>query len=183
MAEPGAPEYEDPFKDNAFYKLLDRINDFGRDIGMWMILLTILAISCHVVMRYFFHAPINWAVDICMLFLLYITLFGSPWLLREDGHVGLDFFKDRLKGKPRVYEIMEIINNAIGALLCLVIVFFGIIETISVIQGRIVVDVPLSPPKWIVVVVIPITFLLMFFEFFRKVAIHYRAVKNLVKQK
>ena len=173
--DPG-PKYEDPLKENPFFKVLDRINNAGRNIGMIMIFISIVTISVHVVMRKFFHRPINWTIDVSMLFLFYITIFSSSWLLKADGHVSLDLLKEKI-GKRRT-AIFEMITNTIGALLCLVVVYYSILETIKVIRLDIIVDMPLQPPKWIVIGFLPIGFLLIFFEFVRKFIIFYHEAKR-----
>ena len=176
MAKPAKPQLEDPLKDSAFFKVLDRINNAGKNIGMIMILVAIVTITIHVVMRKLFHHPINWTIDVSMLFLFYITIFGSAWLLREDGHVSLDILKERISKHGMAK--FEMVTNSIGALLCLVVVYFSILQTIKTIRFEIIVDMPLQPPKWIVLGFLPIAFMLMFFEFVRKIVIYYHEFKK-----
>ena len=73
---------------------------------------------------------------------------------------------------------IEMITSIIGALLCLVVVYYSVLETIKVIRLDIIVDMPLQPPKWIVIGFLPIGFLLLFFEFIRKFVIFYHEAKK-----
>jgi TRAP-type C4-dicarboxylate transport system permease small subunit len=132
-----------------------------------MALITCLGISLHVFMRYFFGLPINWFIDIATLFLFYITFLGAAWLLRENGHVSLDFLFHAIG--PEKYGKVEIITNFICAIACLVITYYGVVEMMLSIELEIVVDMPLAPPKWIVLVFIPLGFLMLAIEFLRKV--------------
>lgn len=148
-------------------KLFDSVLDFGKSLGMLMIFLALIGICSHVFLRYFFGRPINWVIDVSTLFMFFLTFLGSAWLLREDGHVSLDFLYHTIG--PRKYRKVEIVTNSICALACLVVAYYGIIETLLAIKLDMSVDMPLAPPKWIVLIIVPLGFFMLAAEFLRKV--------------
>lgn len=157
----------DTGKPHFIIRLFDRVLDLGKFIGMIMILLTCIGICVHVLLRYFFDLPLNWTIDISTLFMFYITFLGTAWLLREDGHVSLDFLFHAIG--PQKFGRLEILTNLICSFACLIIVYYGILETKLAIELEVAVDMPLAPPKWIVLIFIPYGFLLLAMEFLRKV--------------
>ena len=148
----------------SFY---DRILDFGAEIGMLMIFIAFAGICWHVAGRYLFDAPINWFIDIATLLLFYITYLGSAWLLREKGHVSLDILRNFMG--PIKYKKVEIATNLFCAVACLLVAYYGVLETKLAIELDITIDMPLMPPKWIVLFMIPVSFVMMAIEFFRQV--------------
>lgn len=157
----------DAGKPHLIIKLFDRLLDLGKSIGMIMIFLSCIGICVHVFLRYFFHLPLNWTIDISTLFMFYITFLGTAWLLREDGHVSLDFLFHAIG--PQKYGKLEILTSLLCALACLIIVYYGIAETKLAIELEVAVDMPLAPPKWIVLIFIPYGFLLLAVQFVRRV--------------
>lgn len=157
----------DTKKSHLIGTIYDKILNAGKSIGMVMIFLTCIGICVHVFLRYFFDFPINWFIDIATLFLFFITFLGAAWLLREDGHVSLDFLFHAIG--PKKYNRVQIVTNVICGLACLFIAYYGVKETLLAIDLEVVVDMPLAPPKWIVLIFIPLGFLMLAIEFLRKV--------------
>lgn len=131
-----------------------------------MVFLSMLALCTHVAMRYIFNHPLNWVVDISTIFIFLITFLGAPWLLREEGHVSLDVLKGYLSHKN--WMRLQFINSLVCAVVCAVITVFGIIETISLQKMDIYLDMPLAPPKWPIIAVVPIGALLLTIQFGRR---------------
>lgn len=151
----------------------DRILGFASILGMGMILFAMLSLCAHVVMRYIFHKPLNWTLDVSSIFLLYLTLLAAAWLQKFEGHVAIDFIFGFLKPKSQLK--LHIFNSIICAIAFLIMIWFGIKETITVYRMDLYEDMPLEPPKWILIVVIPIGFLMLFIQFIRR-------IRNLIKK-
>lgn len=66
-----------------------------------MYIVVMLIMSYDVLMRYLLNSPTNWASDVSGYILLYSLFLGAGWLLREDGHVKIDFVVDRLSVRVR----------------------------------------------------------------------------------
>ena len=152
--------------------VFDLVLNAGKSIGMWMIFVALIIICAHVFMRYLFDQPLNWSIDIATLFMLYITFLGSAWLLREDGHVSLDFLFHMIG--PQKYGKIQRVNNIVCCLACLIVAYYGIVETKLAHELEMAVDMPLAPPKWIALVVVTVGFTLLAIEFGRKVVNSFR---------
>lgn len=145
----------------------DRILGFASILGMGMILFAMLFLCAHVFMRYIFDKPLNWTLDVSSIFLLYITLLAAAWLQKFEGHVSIDFIFGFLKPKSQLK--LHIFNSIICAISFLIMIWFGIKETITVYRMDLYEDMPLEPPKWILIVVIPIGCLMLFIQFIRRI--------------
>ncbi|MFC1891406.1 TRAP transporter small permease [Thermodesulfobacteriota bacterium] len=146
--------------------IFDRILEVTKVMGVILIMFMALAICVHVGMRYIFGKPMNWVIDVSSILLLYTAFLGAAWLLREEGHVAVDFIFAQLK--PRNQFLLQIINSIICMAVCAIITVYGIIETISVLKLDLYVDNTLDTPKWVVIVIIPLGSVLLFIQFIRR---------------
>lgn len=107
-------------------------------------------------------APV-WAIDLTGIALIYITFLGSPWLLREKGHVYVEVLVSRFP--PGLRVALGRVVCAVCALLCLVlayracwIVFQSVGET----------DVSgIETPRWLRFLPVPFGFFFLGTEFLR----------------
>ena len=155
----------------------DRILNFTQIIAAVMIAFIMLTICVHVVMRYVFNMPQNWVIDVAVILLLYIGILPGAWLLRQEGHVSIEFVLMKLKSE-RSRDILEIINSTICLAVCAILVVYGILETIKVYELNLIVDMALRPPRWITVIVTPVAFLLFFIQFIRRIRGFYKKSKS-----
>ena len=68
-----------------------------------IIFIVMMTVCLNVLMRYAFNRPIMGVEEITEYLLLLITFIGSAWLLREEGHVGVDILMVRLS--PRMQAL------------------------------------------------------------------------------
>ncbi|MCL4746630.1 MAG: TRAP transporter small permease [Burkholderiaceae bacterium] len=66
----------------------------------------LIALACAVIFyevaaRYLFGAPTTWSIDVSSYLLLWATFLGSPYTLREGGHVAVDLLLQWLHGANR----------------------------------------------------------------------------------
>ena len=144
----------------------DRMIELGREAAIVMILFTMLGISARVVIRYTFGTPINWVVDLSTILQLYLTFLAAAWLLREEGHISVDIVLTSLK--PNHQFFLQIVNSVIGAGVCAIITGYGIVETWSTWKLKLYADMPMEPPKWTLLIVIPLGSLFLFIQFLRR---------------
>jgi len=133
-----------------------------------LILIFVMLLVCYdVVMRYVFHNPPGWVVEICEYLLLYVTFLGAAWLLRERGHVSVDIIFVLLSSKSRI--LLNMITGSAGAIACFLIFLYGTNTTLDFYQRGIPEIKTLSIQKWIVMWVIPFGTLLLSIQFLRQV--------------
>lgn len=68
-----------------------------------------------VVMRYFLNRPTSWVLEINEYAIGWVTFLGAAWLLREEGHVKIDFVVERLNQRA------QFLLNFITSCLCVAI--------------------------------------------------------------
>lgn len=141
-----------------------------------ILVLVWVAICFNVVMRYLFNQPQVWAIELSEYAIFYITFLGSAWLLKEDGHVKVDWVLSRLG--DRNAALLETINSILGALLCMIITWYGIETTWShYIRGIYRITV-LETPTFLILAVIPVGALLLSIQFLRNA---YGSIKRLMR--
>ena len=118
-------------------------------------------------MRYIFGKPLNWTIDVSSIFLLFITLLAAGWLQRSERHVAIDFVFPLLKLKSQLK--LDILNSILCVIAFFIMVVFGIKETITVYQMELVQDMPIAPPKWALLVVVPIGSLMLLIQYLRRI--------------
>jgi len=157
--------------------IFDWIIDGMAFLAGLLLLFMIFSICYEVLMRYFLIRPSSWAVEITEYILLYITFLGAPWLLKQKGHVKVDVVLNMLN--IRTQRILNLFTSLLGAIICLVLFWFGLLATVDHYVRKIPVIKSLEVPKFILLVVIPFGSLLLCLQFIRQVI---TASKNLRKK-
>lgn len=146
--------------------IFDYLIEIGRDAAIVMIIFLGIGVCARVIIRYIFGFPINWVIDISTIFQVFLTFLASAWLLREEGHVSIDIVLSFLKPCHRF--LMQIINSIICIIICGSITFYGIKETLSSWKSNLYLNMPMEPPKWMVIIVIPFGSLFLLIQFIRR---------------
>ena len=150
------------------HTFFDRILNFTSYLTMAMIFLSMLILCVHVVMRYVFNRPQNWAIDVSCIILLYITMLAAAWVQRYEGHVSIDFIFGFISRKSQIK--LHIFNSIVCVICFAMVVFFGFKETLTAYRMGLIAGMPLEPPKWILTLSIPIGFLLLLVQFLRRIS-------------
>lgn len=130
-----------------------------------LILIMTLLITYSVGVRFFLNSPIAWITELTEYSLVYVTFMGAPWLLHQDGHVRLDLFLNALSAKTR--KLMEILSNILGAIISLVVTWYGFWSVVDLYQRGITVINILKIQKYIVIAIIPISGFLLTIGFLK----------------
>ena len=145
---------------------------FDRALGLMAILagviivFMLLSVSGSVVGRYFFSRPIPWITEISEFLLLYITFLMAAYLLKREGHVRVDILVNYLR--PRTQAILGVVTSIIGAAACLVLAWYGALETWEQwSRGTYTAEIP-NLPNGPILVIIPIGSFLFFIQFLRR---------------
>jgi C4-dicarboxylate transporter, DctQ subunit len=146
--------------------LFDRVLEIGRVAAMGMILFLMLGVCARVGIRYIFGFPVNWVIDVSTIFQVYLTFLAAAWLLREEGHVSIDVVFSYLK--PRHQFLLQSINSVLCAGVCALITVYGVKETWSSWKLDLRASMPLEPPQWTLLVMIPLGSFLLFLQFLRR---------------
>ena len=150
---------------NIFEKCFDVIIDGFALLAGLLLVAMMLLVCCSVVMRYILNLPVGWVVEVCEFGLLFITFFGTTWLLKKDGHIKVDLVISVLP--PAVRKVLFRITCLIGAAGCWFLLWYGAYETWDHFQRSTLVIQTLETPKWMLMIVIPFGALLLIIQFIR----------------
>ena len=144
------------------------------DAAAWLstaVLAGLMFLICtDVMLRYVFNAPLSFGVEISEISLLWITMLGSAYVLRQGGHIRVDLLLNLLS--PRATRQCALFSSVVCAIACAVLTVYGTdAVATSLIRGSFK-PTSLEIPVWAIIIVIPIggflltlRFVRMFFEY------------------
>lgn len=71
---------------------LDSLSAFAGKAVSWFYIPMVAALVFEVVMRYCFHAPTIWSMDVAVMLYAINFMVSSPYCLQTGGHIRMDFF-------------------------------------------------------------------------------------------
>lgn len=131
--------------------------------------LTALAITLDVVARNVGLGTLPWILEASEYMLPLATFLVAPWLLRRNEHVRLDVVLRLARG--RLGAALEMASNLVGILVCAVLVVYGIRTILNSAQQGAMVLKSLVFPEWWLYAPVPVCFLLLAFEFGRRIVV------------
>jgi len=132
-----------------------------------VILIFIMGSVCvDVIMRYFLNRPLTWVIEISEYLLVYLTFLGTAWVLRNEGHVTVDILILGLNKKARA--MTGIISSLVGLFVCLLIAWFGSVETWDNFQRGVHIPSILQFPKAPLLAIIPFGCFFLMIQFVRR---------------
>ena len=163
-----------PLKSIAFY--FDWVLDFLALVAGAIIIFTMLGVCVNVIMRYFFNRPIVGVDEVTGYLLLYVTFLGAAWLLKNEGHVAVDFVVLRFGPKGRAF--ISIVSSIIGIVICLALVWYGSKVTWESYKTHGYLGTVLEIPKAPIFLLIPLGSLLLLIQFVRQLFAKIREFRN-----
>lgn len=152
---------------NGFWKFFDKLLDIMA-ASAGVILIFITAAVCYTIgMRFLFTKTTIWIIPITEYALLWIVFLGTPWLLREKGHITTDIIYVHLKEKAKRY--LNCMMYIIGGLTCAALFLLGVIHVYQCIAGGVTDVRAITVPKTAIFIIIPIGSSLLTIQFFRMV--------------
>ncbi|AMN43083.1 TRAP transporter small permease [Rhodoplanes sp. Z2-YC6860] len=144
---------------NAFGKLL---NAFALLAALTLLGMVVM-VTADIVLRNVTRSGFPWANEVSEYALYITTLLTAPWLLRRGQHVRIDLV---LTAMPkRLAWMMELLGDAMGFVVCLIMMRYGIKMTIdSAALGSITIK-NLVFPEWWLLWPLPVCFALLAAEF------------------
>jgi len=148
----------------------DRINHILAILAAFLLAFIMLSVCSDVIMRYFFSRPMLWVTEVTEYCLLWVTFLATAWVLSRDNHVVMDLVIGHMK--PEIRARMGIMTSIIGIAICLLITWYGAKVTLDVFQRDLLLSTVLTPPAYILFIIIPIGSFLLTIQFIRR-AFHY----------
>ncbi len=141
------------------------LNGFAYVAGLLVVTVT-FSVLYEVVARYFFNNPTIWAVDLTEYSLVYITMLGAPWVLRDHAHTRVEIVVERLG--PRTRLILAILVPLVAAVGAVVLAWEGAWETWDSYLGGHAELKAWRVPRWPLILPIFIGGFLLVIEFLRQ---------------
>ncbi len=131
-----------------------------------LLVFMMLSISTEIVMRYFLNRPIVGIIKITEICLLFVAFLGTAWLLRREGHVKMDIIVNRLQ--PRTQAFFGIFSSLLGAIVCWVLVWYGVEVTVDHFLRGTYQATTLEIPNAPILAIIPLGSLMFFVQCLRR---------------
>ncbi len=135
--------------------------------GMILLVITFMVATAAVV-RYLGFRPPMWVLQWTEYGLLWLTFLGAAWLLREGGHIRIDTAIALLGKNTKSRRQVEIIDDILGFVVCLIIFWFGTLHTIDLYQRGIMDVKGVIVPKFPIFLIIPLGGLTLAVQFGRQ---------------
>nr|WP_067294034.1 TRAP transporter small permease [Marinobacterium profundum] len=104
-------------------RLAGRLQALIEATAMIMLVIMLVAIAYQVFARYVLKSPTFWSEELARFLIVWVTMLGSATLIRENGHISVDFFVNRLP--PAGQRILRFISDCLVLLMCGSIAYYG----------------------------------------------------------
>lgn len=140
------------------------VNFFAFIAGATLVWLMVSVVTS-VLMRNAGLQPFAWLFTSAEYGLLYMTMFGAPWLVREKGHVHIELVTAALPDRAR--RVVSRIIAAACVLVCVILAWKGVELFLKNIERGDFDTRAYYYPRWMLTIAFPINFGLMALEFSR----------------
>jgi len=152
----------------ALSRILDRILAGMAVLAGLLLLFITFSISYSIFTRALgFQSPV-WTVQFNEYSLLWMTFLGSAWVLSRRKHVAVDIITARLGTGGR--KTAEVVHSLLGMGVCGVLCWYSSLMTLNLFQRGVTDVQAVDMPKYLVLIVIPVGFLVLTAQFFRNLA-------------
>jgi C4-dicarboxylate transporter DctQ subunit len=163
---------------SALDKIYNRCIDYLFHISEALVIILMLIIVADVTIRYTLKGSIPWGFEFSEYTMVYLTFLGTAWLLRNNGHVKMDVLNNMLKPIPNAY--LNFIACIILVITCALLLLYGTFSTIDSIQSNAMSVKYYSIPKFILIIVIPISSFLLIIQALKQTTKAFRSIKSTV---
>jgi len=122
-----------------------------------------VSICYDAIMRYAFAAPTSWSLEINSFLLVYLAVIGAAEAQRQDAHIRITYFKDKLP--PRLRIGIGLLIGLLGAVFCAILVWRGGIMTLQALEYGERVSSSLGTPMVYPYALLPIGFAALGLQF------------------
>lgn len=150
-----------------FNKAFDRILLFFAIIAAFILAFIMFTVCTDVIMRYFLSKPMLWVTEITEYCLLWMTFLGTAWVLSREGHVVMDLMIVHMR--PGRRATLNIITSIVGLAVCLLLACYGVNVILDVYKRELLLSTILTPPAYILFLIIPVGFFLLTIQFIRRI--------------
>jgi len=155
--------------------IYNRCVDYFFYLAGALVISMLLVIVIDVTLRYVFRSSIVWGFEFTEYALIYITFLGTAWLLKHGDHVKMDILLVSLK--PGAQAWLVFIASGLLVIACILLLWYGINSTLDAIQTNAMSVKYYSIPKFILLIIIPISSFLLLIQALKNIAAGYRSLR------
>ena len=148
-----------------FFAWLDKLTNILAILAGVYLVWIFLAIIFQVIARTVFLYGSSHIFTFIEYGLLYITMAGAPWLVREKGHVYIELLTAAVPDDIRPGLSRAVVGLVVA--ICLIITYYGVEVTIRAFVRDEMDMRSLDTPRWMLMISMPICFGLMSLQFLR----------------
>jgi len=104
-------------------RLATRLQALIEATAMILLVVMLAAIAYQVFARYVLKSPTFWSEELARFLIVWVTMLGSSALIRESGHISVDFFVNLLP--PAGQRVMRFVNDCLVLIMCGAIAYYG----------------------------------------------------------
>ena len=119
-----------------------------------------------VFMRYFLLRPPSWSLEFVIYLFFWCVFIMRSTLMRENGHIGADFFVSNLSPSNR--RKIDFVTTAIGLVFETTLLVFGILLAVDAFDFGSRSATAIQFPLWIVMTAVPVGATLMFMRLIQR---------------
>ncbi len=131
-----------------------------------MVVAMVLAVLYEVLMRYLFSKPTRWVIEFCEYALVYVAYLAGAWVLKEEGHVKVEFVVETLPAG--IQRALHVITSLVGAAVCGTIAWVGTTYVWDLFNSGELLFRSVQVPKWTILAVVPFGMGLLAVQFLRR---------------
>ncbi|MCF8040436.1 MAG: TRAP transporter small permease, partial [Desulfohalobiaceae bacterium] len=148
-------------------RLFDRLNTGLAVLAGLILLFMTFSISSSILARALEVPFPVWVVQFNEYGLLWMTFLATAWVLKRDKHVSIDLLTGKLPTLAN--RTLAVVQNLVCGAFCAVLFWHSLSVTWDHFQRGIIDVKGVDVPKYLILVVIPVGFLLLTLQFFRNV--------------
>lgn len=148
-------------------KILDKIVDIGAIFTGVVILAVTLLVSTETVLRYFWNISFAGTNELTEYALLWLTLAGATWVLKQDMHLRIDVLSLFLNNRQKIR--LDMLCNIICLVVVALVFIFGFKEVMVEYYAKGYMYSVLELPKTLVMSIIPVGFFMLAYEFAKRI--------------
>ena len=143
-------------------KIFNFVNNLSVILAGIFLMIVVLCVAAAIIARIAGN-PFSWVNEIGGYCLLVIPFLVFAWVLKQEQHIVLDMVLNQVK--PNTRDLMNSITSIVCAIVCLVLVWYGIKVSLNLQQMGYFTPTFLELPKFIFIAIIPFGCLLFFIQF------------------
>jgi C4-dicarboxylate transporter, DctQ subunit len=161
-------------------RVFNKVLDVTAYVAAVLMFLIMAATCVEIISRYVFRHSILGIVDLTEYSLIGVGFLAAAWVLRKNGHVKMDLLLNKLP--PIGQVILNTITSIIAAVICLIIIYFGVVTALDSFLTNYRFLKILNIPAYPIIGIVTFGFVLLFLELIRKILAYINELRNIRKQ-